>query len=154
LAQPTNTPDPQLRQRLVALFKQFDEAYNRNDAAAVGANFTEDAVLVTPYGPIFGRRAIEQWYAELFKGVHLSNLLTPADEDSPHPIGTGGNAMWATGKWSATLQGHGGSEEAQGYWGSAIEGREGEPWTIRMLCFNTAPASTASPSPMPTPGNR
>ena len=43
-AQQKNTPDPQLRQRLVALVKKYDDAFNKNDAAAVAANFTEDAV--------------------------------------------------------------------------------------------------------------
>jgi hypothetical protein len=54
--QQTNTPDPQLRQRLIALFKNFDAAYNRNDATAVAANFTQDVILVTPCGPILGRQ--------------------------------------------------------------------------------------------------
>jgi ketosteroid isomerase-like protein len=43
----TNTPDPQLRQQLDAKSKKFDDACNNNDAAAVAAFFTEDAVLVT-----------------------------------------------------------------------------------------------------------
>jgi hypothetical protein len=54
--QQTNTPDPQLRQRLIALFKNFDAAYNRDDATAGAANFTQDVILVTPYGPILGRQ--------------------------------------------------------------------------------------------------
>jgi hypothetical protein len=41
------TLDPQLRQVADALSKKFDEAYDNNDAAAVAALFTEDAVLVT-----------------------------------------------------------------------------------------------------------
>ena len=46
-AQQTNTPDPQLRQQLLTLAKKFDDAINKNDAAALAALYTEDAVLVT-----------------------------------------------------------------------------------------------------------
>ena len=65
-AQQTNTPDPQLRQRLEAVIKKHTDALDENDAAAVAANFTEDGVLVTPDGPIFGREAIEKHYADDF----------------------------------------------------------------------------------------
>ena len=83
-AQKTNTPDPQLRQRLVARIKTHTDALDKNDAAAVAANFTEDGILVTPDGPIFGRESIEKYYADLFKQIHLSNNLAPVDEDSPY----------------------------------------------------------------------
>jgi hypothetical protein len=43
-AQQTNTPDPQLRQQIVALLEKFTEAWNNNDAAALAA--TKDAVFV------------------------------------------------------------------------------------------------------------
>jgi hypothetical protein len=47
----------------------------------------------------FGLAGTEQWYAYLFKRIHLSNLLSTVDPESPHPIGTAGDAMWATGNW-------------------------------------------------------
>jgi ketosteroid isomerase-like protein len=130
--------------------KKLDETYNHNDAVA--ANFTQDAVLVTPCGPIFGRPDIKQWYAELFKTVHLSNLLSTVDEDSPHLISTERNALWATGKWGTSGQGHtGGSAEAKGYW-SAICTREGEDWKLRMLNshFTIEPVATGAITPSPT----
>src|SRR6267154_1811324 len=36
-AQQTNTPDPQIRQQLVALVQKFDDAYSNNDPAALVA---------------------------------------------------------------------------------------------------------------------
>jgi ketosteroid isomerase-like protein len=152
LAQQTNTPDPQLRQEFVAFLKKLDETYNDNDANAVAANFTQDAVLVTPFGPIFGRPYIKQWYAELFKSVHFSNLLSTADEDSPHLICRERNALLATGKWGTSGQGHtGGSAEAKGYW-AAICTREGEDWKLRMLSshFTIEPVATGATTPSPT----
>ena len=59
-AQQTNTPDPQIVEQLNAITKKFDEAFNNNDAAALAALFTEDAVLVSRQGPIYGREAIEK----------------------------------------------------------------------------------------------
>jgi ketosteroid isomerase-like protein len=152
LAQQTNTPDPQLRQEFIAFLKKLDEIYNDNDANAVAANFTQDAVLMTPFGPIFGRPYIKQWYAELFKSVHFSNLLSTADEDSPHLICGEHNALWATGKWATSGEGHtGGSAEAKGYW-AAICTREGEDWKLRMLSshFTIEPVATGATTPSPT----
>ena len=152
-AQQTKTPDPQLREKLVAAIKKHTDALDQNDAAAVAANFTEDGILVTPGGPISGREAIEKHYADDFKqGFHSSNNIATPDEDSPHIIGTAGNEMWATGKWSATIQGKDwGPILATGYW-SVI--REGDDWKIRMLAFNIAPPPPAAASPTASPSKQ
>jgi ketosteroid isomerase-like protein len=81
--------DPQINEQLNALCKKFDEAYNNNnDAAAPGALFTEDAVVVTDTGPIYGQEAIEKYDADVFKQVHFSNHLDKCDEYGAHIIGT------------------------------------------------------------------
>ena len=104
-AQQTNTPDPQLREQLVALLKKFDDAMDKNDATARGALYTQDAIEVTDQGPIYGREAIEKHYADLFQKVHFINQVSTLDQDSPHPIGTTGNEVWETSAWSATIKG-------------------------------------------------
>jgi ketosteroid isomerase-like protein len=147
-AQQTNKPDPKLRERLIARIKAHTDALDKNDAAAVAANFTADAVYVEQDGPTFGRAAIEKLWADRFQKVHFSNDRVTVDEDSPHIVGTDGKEMWATGAWSATIQGeHFGPTEIKGYW-SVI--REGDDWNIRMLCSNVTPAPAATPSPAPT----
>ena len=147
-AQQTNTPDPQLRQRYIALVEKYDDALNKNDAAAVAAFFTEDGVYMSDRGPVVGREAIEKWHADLFKQFHLSNSLITVDEDSPHMIGTASNELWATGVWSATIQGQNfGPIQIKTYW-SVI--REGDDWNIRML----SPVPAATPSPATTPSNK
>ena len=83
-AQQKDTVDPQIIQQYAALGKKFDDALNDNDAVALAACFTKDAVLVTDTGPIYGRDAIEKMYADLFKQIHFSNAANKGDQYSPH----------------------------------------------------------------------
>ena len=69
--------DPQAVEQLRAEAKKFEEAYNKNDASAVAALFTDDAVLVTPHGTFTGRKAIEVKYEEEdFRAYHGSNMIS------------------------------------------------------------------------------
>jgi hypothetical protein len=45
IAQQTKTPDPLLREKLVAAIKKHTDALDQKDAAAAAANFTEDGIL-------------------------------------------------------------------------------------------------------------
>ena len=136
-AQQTNTPDPQLRQRLVEVIEKHRGAMNNNDAAAAAACFTEDAVYVTDRGPVNGREAIQKHYADLFEKLHFSDHIITIDQDSPHILGMDGKQMWATGGWSTTIKGENfGPIQIKGYW-SVI--REGDDWKIRMLTSNITP---------------
>jgi uncharacterized protein (TIGR02246 family) len=138
-AQQTNTPDPQLRQKLVDVIAKHADAINKNDAAAAAACFTQDAVYLTDRGPVNGREAIEKWYAELFKKVQYTYYVITIDQDSPHVLSTAGNEIWATGGWSSTIKGEDfGPIQVKGYW-SVI--RVGDDWKIRMFNTNTAPAN-------------
>ena len=82
IAQQTNTPDPKLREQILALAKKFDEAWNSNDAATVSALFTDDAMEVTNTGPIYGRDALQKNWVEVFKHIHMSDALSTVDRDS------------------------------------------------------------------------
>ena len=149
-AQQTNTPNPQLRQRLLAVIEKHADAMNKNDAAAAAALFTDDAVYLKDTGPIKGREAIEKMYADLFQKLRFSDHVITVDQDSPRIIGTDGKEMWATGEWSSTIQAQN-SDPAQikGYW-SVIRG--GDDLKIRMLSPYVTPAD-AKPSPTATPAN-
>src|SRR5271165_7223789 len=90
-AQQAGTPDTQLRQMIDAFAKRYAEAVNNNDAAAIAAFYTKDGVFVTSEGPKYGRKAIEKFYADLFRQFHFSNYFSKADQYSPHLISTTGN---------------------------------------------------------------
>ena len=81
--------DPEVRQEIEALLMKYDEAFNKNDAAAVAALFTPVAVEVlgwdTGGGAASGQEAIERRYAvELAGGMknHVSKLV------QVYPIGS------------------------------------------------------------------
>jgi uncharacterized protein (TIGR02246 family) len=66
-AEEQNTVDPEVRQQIEAVMMRFDEAYNKNDAAAVAALFTQHAVQVWTWvsgagATASGQEAIERRY--------------------------------------------------------------------------------------------
>jgi ketosteroid isomerase-like protein len=134
-AQQKDTVDPKIAQEINALGK-LAEAINKNDPVAVAAVFTEDAVCVTPQGPIYGREAIKEHYADVFKQFQLSNDVPKADQNSPHKIGTAGNEVWETGEWSCNFRDSDGGRTTQnrGYY-SAVYIRDGDTWKLgRSVC--------------------
>ena len=84
IAQQTSAPDPQLRQQIVALLEKFTEAWNNNDASALAALYTKDAVEVraaggvTRAGVFSGRQALEKMFAAdfaLYSGKMVNKLV-------------------------------------------------------------------------------
>jgi ketosteroid isomerase-like protein len=135
-AQQKDTVDPQIAEQLSALSKATDEAFNNGDAAALAALYTEDALLLTNTGPIYGREAIEKHYADVFQKVHYSKHLDARDQSSPHIIGTTGNEAWSNGQWSLTYQVKDGDPvERTGYW-LEVYRLEGGTWKKRVDAWN------------------
>jgi uncharacterized protein (TIGR02246 family) len=99
-AQQQDTVDPKIAEQVRALATQYDEACNENDAAAVAALITEDAVWITPHGRLSGRQAIEKDYAERsFRRYQINNLSTKIDQ-----VNKFGDDVEAIGTWSCTFQ--------------------------------------------------
>ena len=140
-AQHNNTAtDPQITQKVRVLSRAFDDAVNNNDAAAVAALFTEDAVLVSDRGPIHGRKAIENWYSGVFQTWHPRNHIGTPDGNDPHVNCFSGDEAWETGEWSETEQARPGRPiQSRGYW-STVYIREGADWKIGMVIYNVTPA--------------
>ena len=136
-AQQTKTPDPQLREALATRNKKFDDAFLREDAAALAAFYAEDGCYVDPAaGPIYGRKSIEKFYTDLFKKVHHTKHSSTLEQYSPHIMGTAGNEVWTAGEWNAIFQVENGAPlQAKGYW-LDVDVREGDGWKFLVSTFN------------------
>jgi ketosteroid isomerase-like protein len=136
-AQQTNTPDPKLREEFIAFTKKFDDAFLKGDATAAAACYTEDGCYVDPAaGPIYGRKAIEKFYTDLFQKVRHTKHASTLEQYSPHIMGTAGNEIWTTGEWNAIFQVENGAPlQAKGYW-LDLHVREGDGWKFLVSTFN------------------
>jgi ketosteroid isomerase-like protein len=153
-AQQKDLADPETTQKVFASFKAADEAFNNQDAAALAALFAKDAVLVNDSGPIYGREAIEKWYADVFKNVHFSNHILKHDQYSPHVIGAAGYEVWINGEWTQSVQGKDwGPINQHGYWVSIYVLEDGV-LKCRMVTWNVTPPPAAAPSPTASPSNQ
>jgi uncharacterized protein (TIGR02246 family) len=149
-AQQKDTVDPRIAQQRDLLadskalsdFGEFsqkrDEAYSNNDAAALAALFTEDALLVAPGGMFSGRQEIEKRYEDTFKRSPSTLFSDPRD----HLLRAIDNAVWSAGEWSSTLQSETGTVFVRGYW-SAIYVRDSGTWKIRLLTLSERPRPAA-----------
>jgi hypothetical protein len=69
------TVDPKVEQQIRVLAAKYDEAFNRNDATALGALFSEDAVLSGLHGRFKSRQAIENFHSQQVRAY------APVDRD-------------------------------------------------------------------------
>jgi uncharacterized protein (TIGR02246 family) len=116
------------------LIQKQDDAYSKNDAAALAALFTEDALLVAPDGMFSGRQEIEKRYEDTFQRSPSTLFSDPRE----HLLRAIDNAAWSTGEWSSTLQSDAGTVFVRGYW-SAIYVRDAGTWKIRLLTLSERP---------------
>ena len=128
-AQQKDAVDPQLAEQVRALAAKYDEAFNKNDAVAVAALYTEDAVFETPNGTFDGREAIEAENAKhYFAERHSRNLVTLVNE-----VAGVVEEVRATGTWSDTFE-EIGTIHADGTY-SWVLIQEGDSWKIRKSTF-------------------
>ena len=59
------------------LSQKLDEAYSKNDDAALPALFAEDALLVAPDGMFSGRQAIQKRYEDMFQRSPFTMFSDP-----------------------------------------------------------------------------
>jgi len=70
IAQDKSAVDPEVRQEIEAVYMKFADAHNKDDAAAIAALYTQDAVRILSWesegGLTSGQQAIEKWFAAQF----------------------------------------------------------------------------------------
>src|ERR1700730_17613198 len=129
--------DPQTMAQLDGLSKQFASAIESNDPAKMMDVFAADAVFVTSKGPLHGQKEIQQYFADLFKGVHVDDHWSQVDADSVKFIGP--DKVWRNAEWCNTLTLPDGKTKCvEGFW-SAVEVRDGDSWKHQMLTVNLIP---------------
>jgi len=135
-AQDQNAVDPKTRQEIEAVEMQIVEAYNKHDAAAVAALYTQDAVRVANSpglgaALLVGRKAIEKLFSTDFTGSWSSSPFVGkfvqmyAFEDSIATI-----SEWSIGQYN----GH----RVKIFVRDADTGG----WKIRMEYYSQAPVVT------------
>lgn len=128
-------------QKIMDLAKQYDAAANNNDAAALAAEFTSDALIVQPGPIVSGKEAIAKHYVDTMNMGHWSNHLVTFNE-----VHVMGNMAWAAGSWKTNGPGpNNTTQQYAGNW-SAIYAEEGGGPKLRVLTFNMNPPEQAAAS--------
>ncbi len=125
--------DPGTVQEIQAFVKEFEEGFNKNDAATLAALCTKEAVQVSPEGPICGRQAIEKKYLAFFRESHPTNIICSVDQ-----VYTAGNVSWNFGDYRFTVEGADGPISVEGYRLDILV-RQGQAWKEYVSCYNVAP---------------
>jgi uncharacterized protein (TIGR02246 family) len=63
-----------------ALRMKEHEAFNKKDAAALAALFTEDAIYAAPEGVFHGRQAIEKAFVDVFQRWRPTNFISEGNK--------------------------------------------------------------------------
>lgn len=75
------------RPAIHALFRSFPEAYGRRDADAIGALFTEDAILIAPAPVVLGRQAIADNHRGRLRSGRASAISASSSSGSTPRVG-------------------------------------------------------------------
>jgi uncharacterized protein (TIGR02246 family) len=130
LAQKNDTVDPKVEQQIRVLATQYDEALKKNDATALGALFSEDAVLSGLHGRFKGRQAIENFHSQqVFGRWHVNNRVTTVDR-----VVSASDEVSSSGRWSETVRSNGSKNVGGTY--SWLLIRDGDSWKIRMATYS------------------
>jgi uncharacterized protein (TIGR02246 family) len=129
-AQQEDTVDPQVAEQVRAFAAKYDEAFNKNDATALGALFSEDAVLSGLHGKFNGRQAIENFHSQqVFARWHANNRVTTVDR-----VVSVSDEVNSSGRWSETVQSNGSKNVGGIYLWVLI--RDGDSWKIRIATYS------------------
>src|SRR5438477_3658741 len=114
--------------------KQYVEAFNKKDAAAVAALFADDAIRVNAQGITRGREAIQKsTQAGLDAGSHSLNLRY-------HIAHIDGNTGWSVAEFDSQVRGKDGADAPVRGFATSVWVRDGGVWKIKgQSTFNVPP---------------
>ena len=129
------------RTAIEANTKQFTEAFNKGDAAAVANLYTTDARMLPPNAEMVDGRANIQkyWQGAMSAGVKMVSLETVHVE-------TQGNIAVEIGRYTTTIPGAGSITTTDKGKYVVVWKREGGSWKLAVDIFNTSiPTASATP---------
>ena len=128
-----------VRKTIEANTKQFIEAINRGDAAAVASMYTADARVLPPNTEITEGRANIQafWQGAIRSGMKILSL------EATH-VETHGNSAIEIGRYNMTLPGAGGTTTTDKGKYVVVWKRERGAWKLAVDIFNTSMPPAAS----------
>jgi uncharacterized protein (TIGR02246 family) len=121
--------------------KQFIEAFNKGDAAAVANMYTMDARVLPPNSEMVeGRANIQKfWQGAITAGLKMSTLETVHVEQQ-------GNLAVEVGRYTTTMSGAGDTTTTDQGKYVVVWKRDGKDWKLAVDIFNTnRPQTTATP---------
>ena len=130
-----------VRAAIDANTKQFIEAFNKGDAAAVANMYTMDARLLPPNGEMVeGRENIQKfWQGAISAGLKMVSLETVHVESQ-------GNIAVEVGRYTSTVPGAGGVTTTDNGKYVVMWKRAGRSWKLAVDIFNTnRPLPAATP---------
>lgn len=129
------------RTAIEANTKQFIEAFNKGDAAAIANMYTMDARVLPPNAEMVeGRPNIQKfWQGAMTAGLKMVSLETVHLE-------TQGNIAVEVGRYTTTLPGAGGTTTTDKGKYVVLWKREGRNWKLAVDIFNSSmPTAPATP---------
>jgi uncharacterized protein (TIGR02246 family) len=122
-----------VRRAIEANTRQFIEAFNKGDAAAVANMYTMDAHLLPPNSEIIeGRAEIQKfWQGAMSAGLKLVSLDI-AD------LQVSGNTAIEVGRYTSTMPGAGGATTTDKGKYVVVWKRQGQSWKLAIDTFNTS----------------
>ena len=116
-----------------AVVQAYAEAFNRRDAAAVTALYTDDAILIVPTGILRGREAIlKNREAAVKAGGHDLNVRVAAYEVQ-------GTSAWSVAEYNLLVPGKDGSDTPSKGFASVFWVRSGDAWKLHVHTLSPAP---------------
>lgn len=135
MAQPSQPESETLRQCVEDVTARWEEAFNRGDAGACAALYTDDATVLPPDSVVVhGKQAIEALFKDwLEEGVANASLGT-------EQVGSSGDLAYQVGMHAADeLLEDGTIERGVGQIVNLLKRQADGSWKLHVSIYNTAP---------------